>query len=207
MALLFHWLGRQCGEGEEAITGFSEAVGDSGVAHPPLAQEGFAPLLELLRGVAVDHVVVVGRDLVIQPLRRAGEQNSMLVHCTTLRRHVAPDGRKRGPQAGAAIDDQELGLAQSAPDEVVENRPPGLCCFAAHFLHGEQDFLTILADAKHHQKRDRCAFPVELTRATCAIENQAYDRALRRASDCSRLASRPAPCAIPGSPRPCRSHR
>jgi hypothetical protein len=42
------------------VYGFFEAVGDSGVAQPPLAQEGFAPLLDLLWRVGVDHVVVDG---------------------------------------------------------------------------------------------------------------------------------------------------
>jgi hypothetical protein len=63
---------RQRSEGEEAIACFFQAVGDSGVAQPPLAQEGFAPLLHLLRRVRVDHVVVVGRDLVMQPLGCVG---------------------------------------------------------------------------------------------------------------------------------------
>jgi hypothetical protein len=50
----------------------------------------------------------------MQPLRRVGEQVSMLVHRTALRRHVAPDGRKRGLQAGSAIDDQEISNPQQS---------------------------------------------------------------------------------------------
>jgi len=35
------WAARD--EGEQAIAGFLEAVGDGGTAQPPIAQEGFAP--------------------------------------------------------------------------------------------------------------------------------------------------------------------
>jgi hypothetical protein len=47
--------------------------------------------------------------------------------------HVAAEGRARGHRAGATIDEQTFGPAQSAPDEVVENRPPGLP-IALHLL-------------------------------------------------------------------------
>ena len=75
----FPLAGRQRGEGEEAVARFLKAVGDGEMVQPPLAQELLAPLLDLLRRVGVDHVVVVGRDLFMQPLGRVGEQVAMLV--------------------------------------------------------------------------------------------------------------------------------
>jgi hypothetical protein len=41
------------------------------VAQLPLAQEGFAALLDLLRRVGLDHVAVAGDDVVMRPLARA----------------------------------------------------------------------------------------------------------------------------------------
>src|SRR5258708_25309427 len=70
---LFHLAWRQRGESEKAIAGLLQAVGNGAVAQPPLAQEGFTALLNLLRRIRVDHICVVGRDLVMQPLGRVGE--------------------------------------------------------------------------------------------------------------------------------------
>jgi len=133
--------GRQYGEGEEAVdvAGFFEA-GGGGMPQPPLAQEFLAPLLDLLWRVGVDDVVVVDRALVMQPLGRVGEQDcDACGPCSA--GHVAPMAASHSP-AGAAIDDQEFGPAQSAPDEVVENRPPSFRRFAA------EHFLAVLAHAK-----------------------------------------------------------
>src|SRR5947208_16871493 len=62
--------GRQPGEGEEPITGLLEAVGYRFAFEPPFAKEGPAALFDLARRGGVNHVVVVGRDLVAQPLGR-----------------------------------------------------------------------------------------------------------------------------------------
>src|SRR4051812_11921635 len=53
----------QPGESEQRLAGFLQAVGDGAALQPPLAQVGTAPRLDLLRGLGVDHVGVVGRDL------------------------------------------------------------------------------------------------------------------------------------------------
>src|SRR5712671_4494430 len=99
----------------------------------------------------------------------------MLVNRTALRRHIAPDGRQSRLEARTAVDDQKLGLAQPTLDEVIENRPPGLLCLAPHVLHGQQYFLTVLADPEHDQERDRRGLLVEPHPHHGAVENQADD--------------------------------
>src|SRR5499425_3134186 len=61
---------RQPCEGEQAVAGFLEAVGDRAMAQPPLADEGLAALLDLLGLGRINHVGVVGGHLVVQSLRR-----------------------------------------------------------------------------------------------------------------------------------------
>ena len=58
----------QAGEGEEGVAGLLQAIGDGPVAEPPLADKGPAPLLDLLCRGGVDHVGVVGGDLLVQAL-------------------------------------------------------------------------------------------------------------------------------------------
>src|SRR5262249_55395816 len=65
---------RQPCEGEQAVAGFLEAVGDRAMAQPPLADEGLAALLDLLGRGRINHVGVVGGHLVVQSLGRMREQ-------------------------------------------------------------------------------------------------------------------------------------
>ena len=62
--------GRQPPEGEQPVAGFLQAIGDGAMLEPPFADEGFAPRLDLLAPCRVNHVVVVGGDLIVQPLWR-----------------------------------------------------------------------------------------------------------------------------------------
>ena len=117
---------RQASEGEQGVAGLLEAVGDGAVPEPPLADEGLAPLFDLLGRRGVDHVGVVGGDLLVQALGRVGEQVAMLMNRAALKRHAVPDGGDRLLQPRCAVDDQELRPAQVAGDQVVENRTPGL---------------------------------------------------------------------------------
>jgi len=64
------------------------------------------------------HVVVVGRDFLMQTMRCVSEQVAVLVYGAALPRHVAPEGGQCLPQPSAAVDDQELWLAQPALDEL-----------------------------------------------------------------------------------------
>ena len=59
---------RQPGEGEQAVAGFLQAVGNGAVFEAPLADEGLATDRDLLGRRRVDHVVVIRRDLFVQPL-------------------------------------------------------------------------------------------------------------------------------------------
>ena len=59
---------RQAGEGEQPLTRFLQAVGNGAAFQPPFANERLAARFDLLCRLGVDHVVVVGRDLRMQPL-------------------------------------------------------------------------------------------------------------------------------------------
>src|SRR5260370_27199492 len=115
-------------------------MGTGAMPQPPFAKEGFASLLNLLWGVRVDHVGVVGRDLVMQPLGSVGEQVAVLVDGGGLRRRIAPDGGQSRLQARTAVDDQEFRLAQPTLHEVIENRSPGLLRLATHVLTASSTF-------------------------------------------------------------------
>src|SRR2546430_10487065 len=67
-------LGRwQASESEEAVASFLQAVGDSAMTQPPLADEGRAAGRDRLGRGRVDHVGVISGGLVVQALRRGGE--------------------------------------------------------------------------------------------------------------------------------------
>ena len=118
-------------EREKAIAGFLQAVRNRAMAQPPLANEGLAAPLDLLRGLGVDHVGVVGADLVVQALRRMRKQVPMFVHRAALHRRVLPDGGNRLFEARCTVDDEELRSLQAALDQVVENRAPGFAALSA----------------------------------------------------------------------------
>jgi hypothetical protein len=61
---LRHWLGAR--EGEEAVATFLQAVGDVVVFEPPFADEGLPARLDLVTRRRVDHIGVVGGDLLVQ---------------------------------------------------------------------------------------------------------------------------------------------
>ena len=100
---------RQAGEGEQTVAGFLQAVGDGAVLEPPLTDEGLVANLDLLRRCRIDHVVVVGADLLVQALGGMGEQVAMLMNGAPLHRHAVPHGGDRLVEPGRAIDDEELG--------------------------------------------------------------------------------------------------
>jgi len=77
-ALPLRWWQR--GECEQRISGFLEAVCNGFVAQPPFADERLSPVGDVLWRRGVDHVGVVGRDLVMETLRRARQQVPMLVN-------------------------------------------------------------------------------------------------------------------------------
>src|SRR5262249_43330562 len=68
------------------------AVGYRFAFEPPFADEGTATHLDFCSRGGVDHVVVVGRDLLMQALGCMNEQVAVLVNRAALGRHVAPEG-------------------------------------------------------------------------------------------------------------------
>src|SRR5439155_22950990 len=97
----------------------------------------------------------------MQPRGRVSKQVAVLVYRAALGRHVAPEGGQRLLQPGAAVDNQELWLAQPALDEIVENDAPRLAALAAHVFDGQQDLLAVLAHTEDDQERDRGGLPSE----------------------------------------------
>ncbi|GBR74571.1 hypothetical protein AA700_0303 [Acidiphilium acidophilum DSM 700] len=142
----------QASEGEEPIAGFFEAVGQAAAFQTPFGEEQPAPAHHLGTGFGVDHVVVVGGDLLVQGVWRMGQQISMLVHGAALRRRVWPKPGQRTFEAGAAIDQQQFRGAQAPRDEIIEHGAPGGFAFASHVLHRQQQLLPIAADTKHDQQ-------------------------------------------------------
>ena len=91
----FPLAGREAREGEELVARFLQAVGDGAAFEPPFADERLAPGFDLRLRLGVDHIFVVVRDFLVQPLGRMGEEIAMLVHRATLDRHVGPQRRQR----------------------------------------------------------------------------------------------------------------
>src|ERR1700726_2148318 len=99
---------RQPGERKEPITGFLEAVGDRRAFEPPFADKSPSAFLDFRSRGGVDHVVVIGRDLLMQPLGGVGKQVAVLVNRAALGRHVAPERGQRLLQPAPAVNNQEL---------------------------------------------------------------------------------------------------
>jgi hypothetical protein len=70
---------RQSSECEQAVAGFLQAVGDGMMLEPPFADEGLAAALDLMTCRRIDHVGMVSGNLLVQALRRVGEQVPVLV--------------------------------------------------------------------------------------------------------------------------------
>src|SRR6266403_468757 len=89
----------------EGSTGFLEAVGHRLAFEPPFADESPSALLDFRSRGGVDHVVVIGRDLLMQPLGGVGKQVAVLVNRAALgrrpRARPAPaPARSRRQQSG-----------------------------------------------------------------------------------------------------------
>src|SRR5262249_12886953 len=143
---------------------------------PPFADEGFAPRLDLFARRRLDHVVVVGGDLLLQALGRMRQQVPVLVNSTALHRRAIPHGGDCGLKPRRTVDNEEFGTAQAAPDEIVENGTPGFGTLAAHTLDREQHFLTVRTYAEDNQQRYRGRLAVEPDPDHSAVEDQSHDR-------------------------------
>jgi hypothetical protein len=113
---------RQACESEEAIAGFLETSGNRGVLEPPLANEGLSPRRNLVVRGGIDHLGVVGGDLVMKALGRMRQQVAMFANRAPLDRHAVPDRRNGLLQSRrvASIGGSELGLAISTSHREAE---------------------------------------------------------------------------------------
>src|SRR5215470_20182806 len=100
----------------------------------------------------------------MEALGCVSEQVPVLVDRTALGRHVAPEGGQCLLHPSAAVDDQELWLAQPALDEILENGAPRLAGLAAHILGGQQHFLAVLAQPSTTRTTIAVAFRSSRTR-------------------------------------------
>jgi hypothetical protein len=92
---------RQTGEGQQPFAGLLQAVGEGAVLEPPFAQEGLARSGDLVAGHRVDHIVVVGGDLVMQAFRRMRQQAPVLVDRAALHAaRLSPTKGTHGRLAG-----------------------------------------------------------------------------------------------------------
>src|SRR3982074_3775232 len=82
--------GGEAREGEQTMAGFLQAVGNGAMLQPPFADEGLAASGDLLRCRRIDHVVVVGGDLLMQTFGRVGQKVPVLVDRAALHRVRPP---------------------------------------------------------------------------------------------------------------------
>ena len=88
----------------------------------------------------------------MQALGRVREQVSVLVNRAALHRHAIPDGGNDLVEPWRAVDNEELGPSQPAPDEIVEDGASGLGALAAHALDREQHLLAVRAHAEDNEE-------------------------------------------------------
>src|SRR5271169_6723997 len=95
----------------------------------------------------------------------------------------------------AAIDYEELGPPQAAPDEIVEDRAPSLGALAAHLFDRQKHLLAVLAHPDDNEQRDGSGFAIEPHAHHGAVENQPHDRLIgqRAAVPCVPVALHLAP--------------
>ncbi len=65
-------------EAEQPVAGLLQAVGDVTMTQPPLGDELATPILDILGRLGVDHVSIVGGDLLVQALGGVRQQVPVL---------------------------------------------------------------------------------------------------------------------------------
>ena len=81
---------REAQEGEELVSGLFEAVSNRAALETPFADERLALGLHVLCRLGVDHVGVIGADLVIELLRRVRQEVPILVNIMPTSAQGAP---------------------------------------------------------------------------------------------------------------------
>ena len=99
-------VGQPC-EGEQPVSGFLQAIGDRTTFQPPFADERLATCLDLIRYAGVDHVVVVGRDFLMQSFWSMSQKVPVLVYGAALHQRGGPHQAQRLLQSRRTVDDDK----------------------------------------------------------------------------------------------------
>jgi hypothetical protein len=194
---------REAGEGEEAIAGFLQAVGDGAMTQPPPADEGLTAGLDFFGRGGVDHVGVIGGDLVVQALGRVREEVPVLM--TPLNRHAVPDRGDCLSSPGAPSTMRKAGgrRARSTRSSRTARQasvvsPPMLLSANNTFWPSSRTPMTTSNDIEValRSSRTRTTVPSRISRT---IGSSASERAFQ--------ASQSAFTFRHGSSCPCRPHR
>src|ERR1017187_930641 len=102
--------------------------------------------------IAAVSAVVIRGDLVMQALGCMREKISVLVNRAALHRHAVPDSGDGLVEPRRAVDNEELGPPQPAPNEIVEDSAPRLGALAAPALDREQHLLAVRAHAENDEQ-------------------------------------------------------
>src|SRR6202023_2601244 len=139
-------------------------------------RKGLPFCLDLWLRAGIDHILVIGGKLVMQPIGSMSEKIAMFMHGAALDSDIGPQCCKRLLEAGRAVDDDKFRRFQAALDEIVEKRPPGGFAFAAHVLDRQENLLSVLSHAEGDKQGNRGRFLVEPDAHDRAIEDEADDR-------------------------------
>jgi hypothetical protein len=104
-------------EREELVAGFLQAGRDGFGFVAPFADEGLVLFLDGLMIIGIDHIGVVGRNLVGEPFRRVCDQVPELVRRAAPHGQIGPQRHERLLQSGRAVD--SLDLAQRVLETAV----------------------------------------------------------------------------------------
>ncbi len=100
------------------------------------------------------------------PVQPASPLRTDRLHRTALGRHLRPQRAKRLLQPGPAIGDEELGRAQAAGNQVVEDAAPRGFAPPSHIAHGQEQLLPVAAHAENDQRRDVRRLAIQPHRTT-----------------------------------------
>src|SRR6266516_7228653 len=197
---LLHWLGGRRVKVKSRSPASSRLSARARCLSRHLRMKALRRASNLLTRRRIDHVGVVGGDLVVQALGRVREEIAMLVNRAPLDRHSVPDGGNRLLEPRRAVDDEELGPSEAARDEIVKDGAPGLGALAAHALDRQQDLLAVRTHADDDEQRDRGRFAIEPDANHGAVENEPHDRFFNKRAGVPRV-----PVALHLAPHP--AHR
>ena len=151
----------------------TNTVGDRATFQVPLAQDCLSPLLDVGRGIGMDHVAIILAQLVMHVLWGMARKVTVLVNGAALdRQGLAPERDQRGLQSGRAIDDDKFRLLQTACTPIAEEHAPCSFAFSTHILDGKQHLLAIPAHPDRRQNRDVRGLSVQPGLDDRAVQNK-----------------------------------